>query len=93
MPLIAGLFMARQRYIMPLGLGFRRPSIGRKTAMAHEATDEEASVRMQYVNVELALNSDAKGDEEEKKVFDTYKDSIANIADFFDSKMIWLVMT
>ena len=54
-------------------------------------SDIEASVRMQYVNVELALNSDAKGDEEEKKVFDTYKDSIANIADFESIEYFWVV--
>lgn len=42
----------------------------------------EASVRMQYVDIELALNSDAKEDKDEKKVYDKYIDIIANKEDF-----------
>jgi hypothetical protein len=54
-------------------------------------SDIEASVRMQYVNVELALNSDSKGDEEEKAVYDEYIDKIANVGDFENIDYFWVV--
>src|SRR5690606_11029796 len=38
----------------------------------------EASVRMQYVKIELAINSNDKGSEKEKAVYDKYINSIAN---------------
>lgn len=44
--------------------------------------DIEASVRMQYVKIEMALNSDSKDDIEEKKIYDNHIDEIANKADF-----------
>ena len=54
-------------------------------------SDIEASVRMQYVNVELAMNSTAKSDKEEKKVFDTYVSQIANKGDFEEIDYFWVV--
>jgi len=54
-------------------------------------SDIEASVRMQYVNVELALNSEAKSDKEEKEVFDTYIKEIANKNDFESIEYFWVV--
>ncbi|AGO47377.1 structural protein [Cellulophaga phage phi19:1] len=42
----------------------------------------EASVRMQYVKVRLAMNSDSKDDVDEKKAYDETIDVIANKADF-----------
>ena len=42
----------------------------------------QASVRMQYVNIEMALNSTDKSDVYEKKVYDEYIDKIANKSDF-----------
>ena len=53
--------------------------------------DIEASVRMQYVKIELAMNSTAKGDEEEKKVYDTNIDTIANKDDFDEIHYFWAV--
>ena len=54
-------------------------------------SDIEASVRMQYVNVELAMNSTAKSDKEEKKVYDTYVSQIANKSDFEEIIYFWVV--
>ena len=54
-------------------------------------SDIEASVRMQYVNVELAMNSTAKSDKEEKKVFDTYINEVANKGDFEEIDYFWVV--
>lgn len=42
----------------------------------------EASVRMQYSNIELAMNSDEKEDEVFKKNYDTFKSQIANKEDY-----------
>jgi hypothetical protein len=42
----------------------------------------QASVRMQYVNIEMALNSTDKSDVNEKKVYDEYIDKIANKSEF-----------
>jgi hypothetical protein len=53
--------------------------------------DIEASVRMQYVKVELALNSESKKDKEEKKVYDEYADQIANKSDFEEIDYFWVV--
>jgi len=44
----------------------------------------QASVKMQYVNVQLAMNSESKDDVSEKKVYDDNKHKIANKADFKD---------
>ena len=54
-------------------------------------SDIEASVRMQYVNVELAMNSTAKSDAEEKKVFDTYINQVANKESFDEIEYFWVV--
>jgi hypothetical protein len=53
--------------------------------------DVEASVRMQYVKVDLAMNSNAKGDEEELKNYQQYIDSIANKDDFENINYFWIV--
>ena len=48
-----------------------------------ESGDEiQASVRMQYVNIQFALDSNHPDDEKEKKRYDDYIDRIANKADF-----------
>ena len=54
-------------------------------------SDIEASVRMQYVSVELALNSDSKSDQEEKAVYDEYIDKIANKSDYEEIEYFWVV--
>ena len=54
-------------------------------------SDIEASVRMQYVSVELALNSDAKSDQEEKAVYDEYINKIANKSDYDEIEYFWVV--
>lgn len=52
----------------------------------------EASVRMQYIDIEFALNSDADEDKREKKVFDKYYPIIANKEDFDDNILyFWAV--
>ena len=54
-------------------------------------SDIEASVRMQYVNLDLAMNSEAKGDEAEFKNFNEYIDTIANKDDFDSIDYFWIV--
>jgi len=51
----------------------------------------EASVRMQYLDIELALNSDDKEDENEYKAFKDYSKSIANKSDRQDLEYFWIV--
>ena len=46
---------------------------------------------MQYVSVELALNSDAKSDQEEKAVYDEYINKIANKSDYDEIEYFWVV--
>jgi hypothetical protein len=53
--------------------------------------DIEASVRMQYVNVELAMNSDDKRDKAELKTFNDNIGNIANKSDFEDLTHFWVV--
>jgi len=53
--------------------------------------DIEASVRMQYVNVDLALNSDANTDKAEKALYDQHYDTIANKKDFDSIDYFWVV--
>ena len=53
--------------------------------------DIEASVRMQYVNVELAMNSDDKRDKAELKTFNDNIGNIANKGDFEDLTHFWVV--
>ncbi len=56
-----------------------------------DGTDIEASVRMQYIGIELAMNSTEKDDEKEKKTFDDNINKIANKADFEEIKYFWVV--
>ena len=51
----------------------------------------QASVRMQYVNIEMALNSTDKSDVYEKKVYDEYIDKIANKSDFEEINYFFVV--
>ena len=51
----------------------------------------QASVRMQYVKIDLALNSEEKEDEEEKKVFDANINNIANKENFENIDYFWVV--
>ena len=52
----------------------------------------EASVRMQYIDIEFALNSDEDGDKREKKIYDKYIDIIANKDDFNNEILyFWVV--
>lgn len=51
----------------------------------------QASVRMQYVSIEMALNSTDKGDVYEKKVYDEYIDKIANKSDFEEIEYFFVV--
>ena len=53
--------------------------------------DIEASVRMQYVNVELAMNSEDKRDKAELKTFNDNIGNIANKSDFEDLTHFWVV--
>lgn len=54
-------------------------------------SDIEASVRMQYVNIKLALDSDSKDDKEEKKSYDNHISTIANKDDFESIDYFWIV--
>lgn len=51
----------------------------------------QSSVRMQYVKIELALNSDEKEDVKYKDTFDAYINEIANKQDFEDINYFWVV--
>ena len=53
--------------------------------------DIEASVRMQYVKIELAMNSTAKEDKEELKAYNDNVESIANKDDFDSIDYFWIV--
>lgn len=52
----------------------------------------EASVRMQYVKIELAINSKDKGSEKEKAVYDKYIGQIANAKEFKEIDYFWVVV-
>ena len=57
-----------------------------------ESGDEiEASVRMQYVKIALAMNSADSDDAEEKEIYDANIDLIANKDDFEDIFFFWVV--
>ena len=43
---------------------------------------------MQYVKMDIAMKSDAKEDEEERRIYDQYKGQIANIDDFEKEEVI-----
>ena len=53
--------------------------------------DIEASVRMQYVNVELAMNSNDKRDKAELKNYNDNINNIANKGDFEEITHFWVV--
>lgn len=52
----------------------------------------EASVRMQYVKIELAINSKDKESEKEKAVYDKYINHIANAKEFKEIDYFWVVV-
>lgn len=54
-------------------------------------SDIEASVKMQYVDIDLAMNSTAKGDESELKEYNDNIDSIANKDDLGEILYFWTV--
>lgn len=56
-----------------------------------EGYEFEASVRMQYVDIELAIDSNDKDYQKEKAVFDTYYPLIANKSDYDDIYYFWTV--
>jgi hypothetical protein len=51
----------------------------------------EASVRMQYVKIELAVNTNDSDSVKEKETFDKYIDVIANKNEFKDIDYFWVV--
>jgi hypothetical protein len=51
----------------------------------------EASVRMQYVKMELAVNSKDKDSEKEKAIYDKYIGQIANAKEFSSIDYFWVV--
>jgi hypothetical protein len=51
----------------------------------------EASVRMQYVKIELAVNTNDSDSVKEKETFDKYIDVIANKNEFKDLDYFWVV--
>lgn len=51
----------------------------------------EASVRMQYTDIDIAIDSDKKGDEKEKANFDKYYPEIANKNEFDKIHYFWIV--
>ena len=57
----------------------------------NEGTDIEGSVKMQYVDIELAMNSKNEEDKTEKKRYDDNIDSIANKSEYEDITHFWVV--
>ena len=53
----------------------------------------QASVKMQYVKMDIAMKSDDKEDEEYRKTYDQYKGQIANIDDFEKEPLYFFVQT
>ena len=53
--------------------------------------DIEASVRMQYVKIDLAMNSEAKGDEDYLKNYNNNINTIANKSEFEELEHFWVV--
>lgn len=51
----------------------------------------QASVKMQYVQMEIAMKSDAEEDKEELKTYNEYKDQIANLSDFKEEPLYFFV--
>ncbi|MCP4984864.1 MAG: hypothetical protein GY928_02005 [Colwellia sp.] len=71
----------------------RKDKVINKTAKEwlDSGDDIEASVRMQYVTILLAMDSDAKANETEKKNFDKYISQIANKDDFEEILFFWAI--
>lgn len=62
------------------------------TEWLEDGDDIEASVRMQYVKLDLALNSEDEDDKDAKRLYDKYYPIIANKDDFEDEIMyFWTV--
>ncbi|SHH96033.1 hypothetical protein SAMN05421866_0049 [Chryseobacterium oranimense] len=57
----------------------------------NEGFEFEASVRMQYVDIDLAIDSNDEDYEKEKTIFDTYYPQIANKSDYEDIFYFWVV--
>lgn len=53
--------------------------------------DIEASVRMQYVTIDFAMDSNEKGDETWKRNFDKYHKMIANKEEFEEILFFWVI--
>lgn len=72
---------------------FKKSDVINETAKEWlESGDEiEASVRMQYVDIKLAMNSDDPEDEEEYKNYVQYVDQIANKAEVEEIEYFWVV--
>lgn len=51
----------------------------------------QASVKMQYVKMDIAMKSDRKEDEAERKIYDSYISEIANIEDFKEKPLYFFV--
>ncbi len=51
----------------------------------------QASVKMQYVQMEIAMKSEAEEDKEELKTYNQYKDQIANISEFKEEPLYFFV--
>lgn len=51
----------------------------------------QASVKMQYVKMDIAMKSDSKEDEVERKNYDEYIDKIANIEDFKEKPLYFFI--
>lgn len=52
----------------------------------------QASVKMQYVKIDLAMNSDSEDDKVELMNFNNYKDQIANISDFTEEPSYFFIV-
>lgn len=53
--------------------------------------DLEASVRMQYMDIDVCINSNNKDYAKEKANYDTYINQVANIKDFEELDYFWIV--
>ena len=51
----------------------------------------DASIRMKYLGIDLALKSDSEEDKEERKSFDNYEGVIANKSDREELLYFWIV--
>ena len=72
---------------------FRKDKVINSTAKEwlESGDDIEASVRMQYVKIELAIDSNLKEDKAEKAVYDKFISHVANKEDFEEIKYFFVV--